>query len=86
MSVIVLTFIVPVRGAVCDYLFRAAKNVAAPLVSGMYGNSGWSGWHSCRVFDTSHVSFDRRPPVLNDVFSRCTYATAGKSCIVIIFT
>lgn len=56
MSVIVLTFIVPVRGAVCGYLFRVPKNVAAPLVGGIYGKSGWSGWLSCRVFDTSHVT------------------------------
>jgi len=63
--VIVLKFIVPVRGADCGYLFRAPKNVAAPLVGGIYGKSGWSGWHSCRGFDTSHVnSFDRRPPIL----------------------
>jgi len=46
MSVIVLTFIVPVRGADCGYLFRAPKNVAAPLEGGIYGKSVWNGWHS----------------------------------------
>jgi len=56
MSVIVLKFIVSVGGADCGYLFRGPKNVAAPLVGGIYGKLGWSGWHSCRVFNTSHVT------------------------------
>jgi hypothetical protein len=58
MSMIVLTFIVPVRDAHCGNLFRVPKNVAAPLErEGVYGKSEWDGKHCCLVLARSVLHF-----------------------------